>query len=521
MRRKKEILARLKRNLKGLLNRLAESNVAGIASQIEGMYQKHSHNDMNDCLSQLFFESIVAPTMTPERLVQEHAMLVAVLSANIGNQIGAHLLTEFVLKLYDEMQDNVSSAEVSCKEYDNMLLFIAHLFNFRVVNARLIYDILQKLADIFTEKEVELILMVLRTVGFSLRKDDPLALKTFITQIQSQATNHQTKASANYTRVCFMLEIIHSIKNNNPSKVPNYDPSHVEHLKKLMKGLIHKGKNVTPLYVTLNDIVNSKSQGRWWIVGSAWSGGGLKENMLPSSMEVVKQKKTVCMEDEFSENFKKRAAKLQLTRPPRVNIMYIITEGSEDYLDAFDKLLQLKLPVNQEQEMFNVILLCCQKGKVYNEFFSHLACRICKFNKKYKRLLQFSVWDKFGELENYKPREVENIAKFLVHLIGEDGLSITVLKNLSFIDADAQMINFVKIILKDILLHPAGSERVLQIFTKISAQPELQFFCQSLKVFITKFLISKKKKDKPKYQMLYSRSQDVLELLSMRGGVTL
>ena len=85
--KKKEQLAMLKKNLKGLINRLAESNMAGIASQIEGLYSKHSQNDMNECLSLLLFEALVLPTMTPERLVQEHMLLIAVLSANVGNQV--------------------------------------------------------------------------------------------------------------------------------------------------------------------------------------------------------------------------------------------------------------------------------------------------------------------------------------------------------------------------------------------------------------------------------------------------
>ena len=85
--KKKEQLAMLKKNLKGLINCLAESNMAGIASQIEGLYFKHDQNDINECLSLLLFESLVLPTLTPERLVQEHMLLIAVLSANVGNQV--------------------------------------------------------------------------------------------------------------------------------------------------------------------------------------------------------------------------------------------------------------------------------------------------------------------------------------------------------------------------------------------------------------------------------------------------
>jgi nucleolar MIF4G domain-containing protein 1 len=52
-----------------------------------------------------------------------------------------------------------------------------------------------------------------------------------------------------------MLEVLLAIKNNNMTKIPNYDPSHSEHLKKLMKGVLHKGSCVTELTVTLDDLL--------------------------------------------------------------------------------------------------------------------------------------------------------------------------------------------------------------------------------------------------------------------------
>ena len=55
-----------------------------------------------------------------------------------------------------------------------------------------------------------------------------------------------------------MLEILLAIKNNNMTKIPNYDPSHIEHLKKLMKGLLRKGNYVTELKISLEDLLKGK-----------------------------------------------------------------------------------------------------------------------------------------------------------------------------------------------------------------------------------------------------------------------
>jgi nucleolar MIF4G domain-containing protein 1 len=35
-----------------------------------------------------------------------------------------------------------------------------------------------------------------------------------------------------------LLDILLAVKNNNVNKIPNYDPSHFEHLKKSLKGYL-------------------------------------------------------------------------------------------------------------------------------------------------------------------------------------------------------------------------------------------------------------------------------------------
>lgn len=77
--------------------------------------------------------------------------------------------------------------EVENKKLDNIVNIISQLYNFKLFDAKLLYEILYKLASNFEEKDVECILHILKNVGFTLRKDDPLALKIFILDIQKQA----------------------------------------------------------------------------------------------------------------------------------------------------------------------------------------------------------------------------------------------------------------------------------------------------------------------------------------------
>ena len=84
---KKKELERLAKQLKGNLNRLAASNMHSIAGQIENMYRNNSRNDMNQTLYDLMSTALISATSTPERLVMEYVMLIAILHANIGSEV--------------------------------------------------------------------------------------------------------------------------------------------------------------------------------------------------------------------------------------------------------------------------------------------------------------------------------------------------------------------------------------------------------------------------------------------------
>ena len=126
--------------------------------------------------------------------------------------------------------DNVYRSGREGKECDNLLTIIAHLYNFHVVQACLIFDVLRKLVGTFTEKDIELILLMLRNVGFSLRKDDALSLKELITETQARASEAGGRFR-DQTRVrgsCFLTACApmgQARANGPPSPGPSPRPS--------------------------------------------------------------------------------------------------------------------------------------------------------------------------------------------------------------------------------------------------------------------------------------------------------
>lgn len=74
--------------LAGILNKLAGTNLHWACTSIEKLYSNNSRNSVNSALMQVWAEGTVSVSMTPDRMVGEHAALLAVTHANVGAEIG-------------------------------------------------------------------------------------------------------------------------------------------------------------------------------------------------------------------------------------------------------------------------------------------------------------------------------------------------------------------------------------------------------------------------------------------------
>jgi len=477
---KKIALSRLSKQLKGLLNRLAETNMHGIARQVEGFYRQFSRNDVNMTLTELLMFSLVSPVATPTRLVMEHVMLLAVLHANVGTEVGAHIL-QSVVKRFSSLYSQVGSTED--KTLDNLILIISYIYSFKIVGAKLIFDILNKLSDSFTTKDIELILVTLRNCGFVLRKDDPGSLKTLILKIQSQACKSKDEDS----RVQFMLEVLMAIKNNNVNKIPNYDPSHFDHLKKSLKTYLREGNFVTELKIGFLDLVQAESRGRWWIVGSAFTGelaGGKEEEKDDSKYgEEGKQ--------QFSDKLLDLARKMRMNTDNRRHIFCLVMTA-EDYMDCAEKLVKLGTKNQMEREVVFVLTDCCMQETQYNKYYAHLASRLATIDRKYRLAMQFHIWDRLKQVKDLKKFQLNNLAQFTTFLIKEKAQSLGVLKVIEFAEMNKPNVRFLRVVLTGVLMEQE-EDLVVASFKAISEQANLNMFRESLRLFMHHFLLKQSK----------------------------
>ncbi|XP_022062628.1 nucleolar MIF4G domain-containing protein 1 [Acanthochromis polyacanthus] len=495
--KRKAELEKLKRNVKGLLNRLSEPNMASICGQLEELYMSCSRKDMNDTLTEVLLAACVTPTLMPDRLLMEHVLLVSVLHHAVGLEVGAHFL-ETVVRKFDDLYKNLSES----KESDNLIAIVAHLYNFQVVHSALIFDILKLLVGTFTEKDIELVLFVLRNVGFALRKDDALALKELISEAQRKASDMGSKFK-DQTRVRFMLETMLALKNNDMRKIPGYDPEPVERLRKLQRTLIHRsaGGSDMKLRVSLENLLAAEQVGRWWIVGSSWSGAP----MISKQDDTTTKPSTA--EGQFSAKVLDLARKQRMNTDVRRNIFCVIMT-SEDYLDAFEKLLRMGLKDKQEREIVHVLMDCCLQEKTFNAFYAVLGEKFCSHDRRFQMTFQFSLWDKFRELSNLSSSTLSNLVQLVCRFLQTKCLSLSILKVIEFGELDKPTVRFLRQLLTK-LLKETEPEELAVIFGRISGIPKLGMLREGLKLFISHFLLKNAQSQGPAEQaaVLSERAQ--------------
>nr|CBN82042.1 Nucleolar MIF4G domain-containing protein 1 [Dicentrarchus labrax] len=494
---RKAELEKLKRNVKGLVNRLSEPNMASISGQLEELYMSCSRKDMNDTLTEVLLAACVTPALMPDRLLMEHVLLISVLHHTVGIEVGAHFL-ETVVRKFDEVYKIPSES----KECDNLVAIVGYLYNFQVVHSVLIFDILKLFVGAFTEKDVELVLFVLRNVGFALRKDDALALKELISEGQRKASNVGSKFH-DQNRVRFMLETMLALKNNDMRKIPGYDPEPVERLKKLQRTLIHRsaGGSDMKLRVSLDNLLAAEQVGRWWIVGSSWSGAP----MISEQGNANSKQSTA--EGQFSAKVLELARKQRMNTEVRRNIFCVIMT-SEDYLDAFEKLLRMGLKDKQEREIVHVLMDCCLQEKTFNAYYAVLGEKFCSQDRRFQMTFQFNLWDKFRELSSLPSSTFNNLVQLVTRFLQKKCLSLSILKVIEFGELDKPTVRFLRQVLTK-LLKETEPEDLASIFGRISGIPKLGMLREGLKLFISHFLLKNAQSQGPAEQaaMLSERAQ--------------
>ena len=452
----------LTRRITGLVNRLSKSNLSYTTGQVLQLYRDSSAHDMNEGISCALSRACCQEVLVQERLSIECMLLLAITQGKTvtAGQLGAFFISKCV-KQFDTCYENEKEPSKLCH---NIVRCLSYLYSFKVLTSVLIYDIVRKLVCELSTMDIELLLIILKTVGLDIRKEDPKSMKDIIMEIQGK--RRLIEEQIDDSRVVWMLDTINAIKTNNHRKIPNYDPSKLEEYCKLLKAA--SVMDVTPFNLRYEDVLILEASGMARLLGT-----GGKELSLETK----------------NGSFSKETAKFtKLMQQQRMNTdirrkIFTVLMTSSDYMEAVQNLLKLDLTKIQGREIPKIIVECCIQENPFNLYYAYLSQHVCNSARDNQVTFQYTIWDKIknlGEMSNF---QTTNFIKLIIHLVQSKSLSISILKVISFNEIDKITIKFLKRILS-LIIFELSVDTIVHIFQGLKGKDHLQNFRYSLSLFL-------------------------------------
>ncbi|KAL8234014.1 hypothetical protein R6Q59_020114 [Mikania micrantha] len=497
-RNESEEYSQIRKRVRGLLNRLGESNVEGITGEMSSIFQSISRADGAQIISEEILTSCSGGPRGNEQYAAVFAALVSGLACLVGIDFGAKLLASLARCFEDEYQkeDNLSLR--------NLTLFLSYLYIFGVCSSDLVYDFMMMLSSRLTEVDVSTILTVLNCSGMRLRSDDPATMKSFIVSIQNKVTELKTASGGNTRskRMEFMLETIFDIKNNK--KKAKEDTVQHTRIKKWLQKL--RVESILVRGLKWSKLLDSEKKGQWWLSGeimSSATNGNNIENFAKKMDKVSSE----------AEKMLQLAAGQRMNTDARRAIFCIIMSG-EDYIDAFEKLLRLDFQGKQDREIMRVLVECCLQEKVFNKYYCVLASKLCNHEKNHKFTLQYCIWDHYMEIESMQLMRSMHLAKFIAEMVSSFTLSLAVLKKADLHDTtkltSRKIIMHFRMFFEAIFEYPDNV--VWNIFKRIAAGfPEYETLRTGIKFFIERYVVGNQKQFAGKYKIAKKALKSVEE----------
>ena len=514
-----ESLAKLRRQIQGLLNRLSEANMLTILKDIEQIYQNSPRQHVTSTLIDLLVALVSDRTSLNDTFIILHAGFLAATYKLIGMQFGALLLDRLVTSL-DEQYSLKNANKSGSKEATNLVALLAELYTFQVVGGNIVFDYIRSLLEKLSELNTELLLKIITNCGQQLRQEDPSSLKDIAILLQ-KAVAQSGGENTLPVRTKFMIETINNLKNNRPKAGAEASALAQEHrtrMKKTLGTLNTRTKATEPLGITLDDLRNSKKEGQWWLVGASWKKNHDSNNPSTSvNLQFASGHRHPESSTDPSQNLSSdhqhpesstepdilALARAQGMTTPIRRAIFAALLSATDYADAHTRLSKLRLSRKQELEIPRVLLHLVGAEENYNPYYTLVARKLCGESHKMRMAFQFALWGALkrmgeriiggndgdeeeeeeafvgdggdiGEWESERGlRKTVNLASCYGDLVAGEKLPVTVLKILDWAYLGKRAKLFVEVFMVTVFQKAASEEAVVRIFAKVKDAPQM------------------------------------------------
>lgn len=485
----------LQKSLKSAVNKLSETNIGSIANDINGLFLNNPRQEVTENLVSILLTSVVQQERLLDTFVYLHSALVVTLYRSQGVDFGAYFIQTLI-----EKYDSYKAEGRKNKEVLNVISLLSSVYAFHLVSSKLLYDLIKELIRDLSEETAEHLLKIIHTSGNQMRSDDPTSLKEIVLEVTKKAGSLPKEQVS--TRMQFLLETITCLKNN---KLKNNNEATVElslRLKKFL-GTYSSSRLTDPLQVSLDDIRNVHTKGKWWLVGSAWKG-----NEGNDQGDIVNKEVMNDFLDSAEPNW------LELARAQRMNTdirraVFISIMSANDYVDAMTKLDKLALKRAQEREIPRILIHCAVVEPAWNPYYGVLASKLCD-NHSYRKTFQFMLWDLVkgfdgagddeDEMDVFsgfdddmeddeKLKKILNLGRLFGFLFAEGSLALHLLRTVNFVTASNDTKLFTEVLLITFVDHVARKSQVNAIGMGIKKSSQEQKFDD--KILIERILKAK------------------------------
>lgn len=475
----------IKRNVKSSLNKLSDSNLNVIISSLNELYTKHARQVVTKVIIDQVIDIVAQRNKLLDSFILNYSAILYSLWRLRGTESGALFIQTIVEQFLHYFEAQISQLKeksnhetpsvLLSKEPANLLSLLAYCYNFGLISSRLIYDLIRLLVASPNELTTELLLRTISISGSLIRGDDPSALKDIISVLLTNIKSFEKQPP----RMKFLLDTVTDLKNNRlkPSMVA---ASH-QNLKKSLNSILNVSSTSSEsLLVSLDDIKNIDTKGKWWLIGASWRGNmdsAFEEAQEGGSKGTNTTEIRVHIDDDllgdmpdWSEIARRQRMNTDVRRAIFISIM-----SAQDYMDAFTKIEKLNLKKKQVVEIPKILLHCLSQdgnGNGYNPYYAALANKLCENHHSLVKSFQFLFWETLKDFEedglgdrnlqdddldeDTRLRNVANQGKFFGSLIAEGTLKLDAFKHVSLISGlTSDGVQFTELLLFQMLLSVA------------------------------------------------------------------
>ena len=491
------------RRVRGLMNRMGESNVANIAREIAGIARDVPRRAVGDACTAEILKALVDGPRASEQYAAALAAFVAGVSGELGPELAARFGRE-TLKALD-----IARQAGNARAASNLCAVFARLHTCGLYPGRVVYGLLTRLVGTLDELDAALMLSLLRCAGPRLRSEDPAGMRDFIASLQTRVAELREKNKEGddgvrsgdqgdqggglTKRARLMLDMVVDLKNNKRVAGAGAGGSGGSEggdqwgfpaaLAKWLRASHAVGDAAVALRALTHERLVDEgawNRGQWWLPDATGTEAWFAARAAQDRSDSAARNAAASTHDEGAELLAK-AKGLRMNTEARRAIFCVIM-GAEDFADALDRLLGLPLADKQEREIPRVLIECCLQEKAYNPYYETLATRLCERVKSHRLTLQLCVWDQIREIsptrrnldgfdrdytaggaDSSKPkvsvRRIANLARFTAGLLVSGALAPTALKVIDFgggLDSDERARLHHRLLLQALLSFPVA-----------------------------------------------------------------